>query len=72
MACHDTSDLQERHVDVGPAFVANPQAAERVLPTDRLLHDPTQDTPTAAVFSVSLGHGWCDVSLGRLLKKNVP
>ena len=40
MTDEDTSQSQECHVDIGATFMANPQAAELVQPTDGAFHDP--------------------------------
>lgn len=66
MADHDTSDLQERDVNVGPAFVPNLRAAELVQPTDRPLHHPAEDAQAAAMFGVPLGDGRLDAPLEQL------
>ena len=63
----DTSDCQERHVNVGAAFVPNPQAAELVQPTDRPLHHPAEDAQAAAVLAVAMGDAGFNTALGQLL-----
>jgi hypothetical protein len=38
-----TTQSQERRVDIGATFIANPQAAELVQPTDGAFHAPPED-----------------------------
>jgi len=52
MADHGTSDLQERQVNVRSTFVANPQAAELVQPTDRPLPALNMHPPFARQFGI--------------------
>jgi hypothetical protein len=47
-------------VNIGPAFVPNPEAAELVQPTDRPLHHPTEDAQAAAVLV--WGRSWAAAS----------
>ena len=42
-------------MDVGPAFVADPQAAELMKPTDCAFDDPTELSKAAAVWRAALG-----------------
>jgi len=43
-------------VDVGPAFVADPQAAELMKPTERAFDDPTDLAKAAALRRAALGN----------------
>jgi len=54
-------------VNIGPALVPNPQAAELVQPTDCSFHHPAKDAQPAAVFGVALGDAGFDPSFGQLL-----
>jgi len=53
-------------MDVGPAFIADPQAAELVQPTDGPLHNPTEDAQSAAVLGITFGDAGLDASFGQL------
>jgi len=67
MTDYDTSECQERQVNVVTAFVSNSQAAELVQPTDRPLHNPSKDAQAAAVLGVSFGDYRLDAAQGQLL-----
>lgn len=54
MTDHDTSDFQERLMNVGTALVPSPQSAELMQPTDRPLHNPAKYAQAAAVLTVAM------------------
>jgi len=65
MADQDTTNRQERLVDVQAAFVADAQTAELVQPTEGAFDDPAEDAQSASVFGVALGNAWLDTNIAK-------
>lgn len=62
MADFDTSDRQERFVDVGTAFVAHAEPAVLVQPAVGTLDDPSVDPQAAAVIGAAAGQDRLDAA----------
>ena len=56
MTDQDTSNGEERFVDVKPSFVADAQSAELVEPTDRAFDDPAKHAQAATVIGSLFGN----------------
>jgi hypothetical protein len=62
----DAAELQERFVNIGPAFVADGEPAKSVQPRRGAFHDPPVPTQPLAGLNASAGEAALDAALSEV------